>query len=72
MVTWGRLPLVPVTVTDGVSPEGVDADVATVRTEVLVPLMEVGLKLPEAPAGRPLMPRLMTPLNPGLDRLDTV
>jgi hypothetical protein len=58
-----RLPLVPVTVM-GYDPAGVV--VAVLRVIVVVPLVVTvaGLKLLEAPAGRPLALKLTVPLNP--------
>ncbi len=38
--------------------------VSTVRVDVPEPLIEVGLKLPDAPEGNPLTLKLTVPVNP--------
>ena len=58
-----RLPLVPVMVSV-YEPVAVAAAVPTVKTEEPEPVTEVGLNVPVAPAGRPLMVKLTTPLKP--------
>jgi hypothetical protein len=58
-----RLPLVPVIVTV-LFPLGVAPVVATVSVEEPDALIDVGLKLEVAPAGRPLAPSPTVPVNP--------
>jgi hypothetical protein len=72
VVVGGRVPLVPVMVTAGLLPAAVVDNAVTVRIDVPAPVIDAGLKLPEAPGGSPLIPKLMAPLKPGLCTLDTV
>src|SRR4051812_25099220 len=58
-----KLPLVPVMVSVYV-PACTLVVVLTVKVEEPDPLIEVGLKLPVAPAGNPLTLRLTLPVNP--------
>ena len=67
-VVWVIVPLVPVIVI-GYVPGGVEADVDTVRSDVVDVL--VGLKTPDAPAGNPDADRLTAPAPP-VGATDTV
>lgn len=58
-----RLPLVPVMVIV-LEPLGVEPEVVTVSVEEPDPVMDAGLKLAVAPAGRPLALRVTAALNP--------
>ena len=58
-----KLPLVPVIVMV-LEPFGVEPEVVTVSVEEPDPLIDVGLKLAVAPAGRPPALRPTVPLNP--------
>jgi len=59
-----RLPLAPVTVKVYV-PAGTELEAATFKVEEPEPpLMEVGLKVAVAPAGNPVMLKLIVPLKP--------
>jgi len=48
-----------------VFPLGVELAVHTLSVEEPPPVIELGLKLLLAPAGNPLIPRFIVPLNPG-------
>ena len=56
-----RVPLVPVTVTFAVP---VVAVLAAVNVNVLVPVVDDGLKLAVTPEGKPLALRVTLPVNP--------
>jgi len=56
-------PLLPIMVNLKV-PVGVCLVVETVKTEFPLPVIEVGLKVPVAFAGKPLTLKVTTPLNP--------
>jgi hypothetical protein len=62
-VEWLRAPEVPLMVTVDV-PVGVFLPVFTVNVELPLPVIVVGLKVPVAPAGRPLTPSVTVPVNP--------
>lgn len=49
-----------------------DVVVFTVRVEEPVPVIEVGLKLPEAPVGRPVTVGVIVPVNPFNAVVDTL
>jgi hypothetical protein len=61
VVVWLRVPLVPVTVTLAAP---VVAVLEAVKVTVLVPVVDVGLKLAVTPEGRPLALRATLPVNP--------
>jgi hypothetical protein len=60
------VPLVPVIVSVYV-PASDELDVVMVRVEEPEPVTDVGLKLPVAPDGKPVTPRLTVPLKPPMD-----
>jgi hypothetical protein len=62
-VEWETDPLVPLTVSE-YEPEGVLADVATLRFEVPAPEIVVPLKVAVAPTGRPLTAKATGEANP--------
>ena len=62
-VLWLVDPLVPLTVRLN-PPAGALPVVEMVSVEVPLPAIEAGLKLGEAPAGRPDTPRFTVPLKP--------
>jgi hypothetical protein len=63
LVEWLSEPLVPLIV-KGKLPVGVLVAVATVSVELAPALMEAGLNVPVALAGRPLVLRFTVPVNP--------
>lgn len=69
VVVWLRLPLVPVMV-NGQVPAGV-VDNVFIESLDEVPVVELGLKVPEAPAGRPETPKVTGPVNPDDRVMDT-
>jgi len=60
-VLWLREPLVPVAVTLAVPTVAV---LETVKVNVLLPVVDAGLKLAVTPAGNPLAARATVPENP--------
>lgn len=71
VAVWVRLPLAPVMVSVYV-PAGVVEEVVTFRVEDPAPLIEAGLKLPEAPVGNPLTLNATLPLKPFCAVVDAV
>jgi len=71
VVVCTRLPLVPLMVSVELPP-GVEADVVTVKVEAPDPLMEAGLKLAVAPAGKPLTLNATVPVKPLVGDIVTV
>ena len=63
VAVWVSVPLIPVIVITEL-PVGVPADVAIISVEPAPAATDGGLKLPEAPVGKPLMVRLTVPLKP--------
>ena len=61
-VLCARLPLVPV-IASVEFPAGVEVAVVTVSVDDPTELTDAGLKLPPAPAGRPLTERVTVPLK---------
>src|SRR5215472_9715875 len=61
LVLWLREPLVPVAVTLAVPTVAV---LETVKVNVLLPVVDAGLKLAVTPAGNPLAARATVPENP--------
>jgi hypothetical protein len=71
VVEWLKAPLVPVTVNTEVA-RGVVLFVVTVKVELPGVVREDGLKLPAAPVGNPVTPKVMVPLNPPEKATDTL
>ena len=71
VVVCETVPLVPVMVR-GYVPPGVVEEVVTVNVDDPVPLIDVGLKLADAPDGNPLILRDITPVKPFKAVVDTV
>jgi hypothetical protein len=61
VVVWLRVPLVPVTVIVAAPSVAV---LDAVKVTVLVPVVDVGLKLAVTPVGKPLATRATVPVNP--------
>jgi hypothetical protein len=68
---WDKLPLAPVIVS-GKVPVVVEALVVMFSVEEPDPLIEAGVKLADAPDGRPLAFNVTVPVNPFCALVDTV